>query len=182
MRTWKYTFEYHLKKFCKDDITRIENYDIAKSEDFKGWDCHHRLELTLDNEFANSKEDLIRYNMYYNRPYFELILLRKSEHSQLHQNTYHFKQYNSKLNKDKPKSEHMKMALSNSLKGRKFTDEWRENLSKACMGRNKGKPLSEINRINKAKAQQEIGIKYREYKANGGYMNYNEFRKSIKKR
>lgn len=45
----------------------------------------------------------------------------------------------------------------------------------------KGKPLSDVNRLNKAKAQAEIGSKYRTYKYNGGTMTYNEFRASIKK-
>ena len=45
----------------------------------------------------------------------------------------------------------------------------------------KGKPLSDTNRLNNAKSQAEIGIKYRDYKTAGGTMTYNEFRASIKK-
>lgn len=62
----------------------IENYELAKADDFKGWVIHHRLELTMDNEFAHSKEDLIRMDMYFHRPYYELIYLRTAEHQSLH--------------------------------------------------------------------------------------------------
>lgn len=33
------SFEY----YC-DDIENIENYEAAKRDNFKGWNCHHRLE------------------------------------------------------------------------------------------------------------------------------------------
>ena len=62
----------------------IENYELALKDDFIGWDLHHRLELTLDGEFALDTKTLKRLNMYYNRPHFELIYLRRSEHSKLH--------------------------------------------------------------------------------------------------
>ena len=62
----------------------VENYDLAKNDNFKGWICHHRLELTLDGEFANSSMDLVNKDMYFHRPYFELIWLRLGEHSRLH--------------------------------------------------------------------------------------------------
>ena len=62
----------------------IENYELAKADNFEGWDLHHRLELTLDGEYALSASDLIRMNMYYDRPYFELIYLRHREHAKLH--------------------------------------------------------------------------------------------------
>lgn len=75
----------HSRKYCQQgEFERIENYELAKADNFKGWCIHHRLELTLDGEYAHSKEDLIRLDMYYNRPYFELIYLKKSEHMKLH--------------------------------------------------------------------------------------------------
>lgn len=33
----------HLKMFCSDKISEIENYDIAKDSS-EMWVCHHRLE------------------------------------------------------------------------------------------------------------------------------------------
>lgn len=73
-------------KFCKDDISKIENYDKAISDTTQTWECHHKLELTLNGEFAHTKKELIRLEIYYDRPYFELIFLTKSEHSSLHAN------------------------------------------------------------------------------------------------
>ena len=70
--------------FCKDDISKIENYDKAIADTTQTWHCHHRLELTLEREFAHSKEELKRLGMYYHRPYFELIFLTNSEHNRLH--------------------------------------------------------------------------------------------------
>ena len=39
-----------VKYFCKDDITKIENYELAMADTEEVWHCHHRLELTLDGE------------------------------------------------------------------------------------------------------------------------------------
>ena len=62
----------------------VENYDQANKDNFKGWVCHHRLELTLDGEFANSAIDLVNKGIYFHRPYFELIWLRHGDHARLH--------------------------------------------------------------------------------------------------
>ena len=32
------------KRICKDDISLVENYDLALADNFKGWVMHHRLE------------------------------------------------------------------------------------------------------------------------------------------
>ena len=76
--------ERYVHEFCKDDITKIENYDKALADTTQTWDLHHRLELTLNGEFAHSREELKRLDMYYDRPYFELIYLPPSEHRRLH--------------------------------------------------------------------------------------------------
>ena len=73
-----------VNRFCRDDIKLIENYYEAINDTENVWACHHRLELTLDGEFANSKTDLIRHGMYYHRPYFELIFLKIIDHKKLH--------------------------------------------------------------------------------------------------
>lgn len=76
----------HAKRFCKDDISKIENYEQAIS-DKRQWVCHHRLEMTIDGEFAHTKESLSKLGMYKKRPYFELIFMPQAEHIKLHQNT-----------------------------------------------------------------------------------------------
>lgn len=72
-----------LKRYCRN-YTEIENYDKAAKDDFHGWVCHHRLELTLDGELANTPEKLIRLGVYYNRPAFELIFLTRKQHQIIH--------------------------------------------------------------------------------------------------
>lgn len=62
----------------------IENFELAAADDFVGWVIHHRLELTLDGQNAASYADLKRLKMYWRRPYFELIYLRRADHIAMH--------------------------------------------------------------------------------------------------
>ena len=55
--------ERQAKRFCKDELFKIENYDKAIADTTHTWDLHHRLELTLDGEFAHSREELKRLGM-----------------------------------------------------------------------------------------------------------------------
>lgn len=73
------------RAFCKnDEYELIENYDLAKADNFKGWHCHHRLELHPDNTLRFTQESLERLDLYLNRPARELIFLRNSEHARMH--------------------------------------------------------------------------------------------------
>ena len=65
-------------KYCKDDISLIENYDKAFSDTTKMWHCHHRRETIF------SRKDLIEIGEYYNRPACELIFLTPVDHRRLH--------------------------------------------------------------------------------------------------
>lgn len=84
------TRQYYMRKFFKlryvrqGELEKIENYELALKDDFKGWDIHHRLEMSLENENIRSMTDLISLNMYYDRPYFELIFLKTEDHHRLH--------------------------------------------------------------------------------------------------
>lgn len=109
-----------IRQYCKDDITKIENYDMAINDDTQTWHCHHRLEMTLDNEFALSQQDLIRFDMYYNRPYFELIFLTEEEHYKLH------------------KLASPQCGSNNYMFGKHHSDETRLKLSISNLGKNKG--------------------------------------------
>ena len=46
-----------VSSFCKDDISKIENYEQAIN-DTKRWVCHHRLEMTIDGEQVHTPESL----------------------------------------------------------------------------------------------------------------------------
>jgi hypothetical protein len=77
--------DWNRRRICKE-YWKIENYELAKADNFEGWEIHHRLEISLDNEEVHSLKSLKRLGMYYDRPYFELIFLTTSEHTALHMN------------------------------------------------------------------------------------------------
>lgn len=101
-----------IKAFCKDDYTKIENYELAVNDTTQTWELHHRHEFTVNGEFAHSAAELKQMDMYYHRPYFELIFLPKNVHKSLHAK-------NRKLSDD------TKAKISNTLKGHKVSDETR---------------------------------------------------------
>ena len=71
--------------FCiETEWESIENYEKAKNDNFKYWDCHHRLELHPDGSLRYTKDSLIKLDLYFNRPAQELIFLRHDEHAKLH--------------------------------------------------------------------------------------------------
>lgn len=146
--------EKSAKLYCKDDISKIENYEDAVNDSAHSWDCHHRLELTLDGEFANSVKDLKRMNMYFNRPYFELIFLRHGEHTRLHGKS------------NCPQVLEFRRKGQNSTKGQKWTDEQKKKL-KGRTPWNKGKPMSaeqkeKLSKAHKGKSSSRKGIKMSE--------------------
>lgn len=97
--------------FC-ENLKSVENYEIAKKENFKKWQIHHRLEThNSDGEKRKvqiPRAELIALDMYYNRPAKELIYLRLAEHTSLH-----FTGTSS--------SKEKKMKISQTLMGHKFT-------------------------------------------------------------
>lgn len=71
--------------FCvESEWPLIENYELAKADNFKGWDCHHRLELHPDYSVRFNKKSLQDLDLYYNRPANELIFLTHAEHARIH--------------------------------------------------------------------------------------------------
>ena len=61
--------------------------------------------------------------MYYNRPYFELIFITKSEHMQLHLPYHYTEEYKRKISKSSKgrhykHSKETKLMLSKSMKGK----------------------------------------------------------------
>ena len=110
--------EYYAKKFCKEDISKIKNYDKAIADTTQVWHCHHMTETWWNC----SKQELIDNECYYNRKACELIFLTPTEHSKLH-------------NKGKKLSEETRRKISESTKGKKFSEETRRKLSEAHKGK-----------------------------------------------
>ena len=119
------------KLFCKEDISLIENYDLAINSN-ETYDCHHRNEI-MDDGTLHSVKWLKDNDLYYNRPASELIFLTKSEHTYLHHKGKNFSdEHKQKLSKAKKGENH-------PFYGKHFSDEHKEKLSKS----HKGKILSE---------------------------------------
>ena len=68
--------------YCCDDVSKIENYELAIADNSQIWDIHHRLEIHED--YLNTREDLKLMNLYWDRPANELIFLTHSEHIAMH--------------------------------------------------------------------------------------------------
>ena len=118
----------NVKKFCKDDISLIENYDKAIADDTQVWDCHHRRETIY------SVKDLQDIGEYYNRPACELIFLTPVDHRRLH-------------NLGKP----------SGMKDKHHSTETRKKMSEAHKGKqawNKGIPQSAETRKKMSEAHK----------------------------
>ena len=108
--------------YCKEDISKIENYDKAIADTTQTWVCHHRTEIWWNC----TAQDLIDNQCYYNRKACELIFLTNSEHARLHKpfhNRVFTDEYRRKLSEAKkgvkrPKSVCNK--ISKAVKGHKY--------------------------------------------------------------
>lgn len=115
-----------IKKYCCEDISLIENFDIAVNSPDK-WDCHHRKEI--ENGRIVSVKELKEQGLYYNRPAEELIFLSKIEHMSLH--------HKGKSGERNPMygkhcSEEHKMKIGESMKG-KFINRKDQSKSVICV-------------------------------------------------
>ena len=91
----EYYKEYNRNKYqmfayvLPEEKEMIENYYEAQKDDFNGWEIHHRMELRATGAVVDSsKQELINWGLYYNRPANELIFLKKEEHVKLHRGVH----------------------------------------------------------------------------------------------
>ena len=94
------------KRYCMEDISKIENYDKAIADTTQVWCIHHKDEVKVlpsGITILRSSKDLKENGRYYNCPANELIFLTESEHKILH-NTH--------------RSEETKQKISDSHKGK----------------------------------------------------------------
>ena len=110
------------QKYCCEEISKIENYTLAKKDNFIDWDVHHRLEThNSDGEkrlVDLSRAELIALGIYYNRPPEELIFMKSEGHMALHQKGKHL-------------SKEAKKHISEARKGRKISEEHKRHISEA---------------------------------------------------
>lgn len=101
--------EMYANAFCKEDISKIENYDKAMEDKSQSWDCHHRTEIWWNCTAQELKDN----ECYYHRPAKELIFLTHAEHSKLHNNLSKYVQSPDSWNKSKEGREHVSEQFSN---------------------------------------------------------------------
>ena len=163
------------KQYCKD-YENIENYEKAKADNFKNWNCHHRLETyNSDGErrlVDITAAELKALDMYYNRPADELIFLTTSEHIRLHMKGKHHSEETRKKMAEAKKgkyageknpmygkkhSEEVKRKQSYAKKGKKMSAETRKRMSES----RKGHLVSEETRKKMSEAKQNISAETR---------------------
>ena len=120
-----------VKRYCKEDISKIKNYEQAVNDTTQTWHLHHRTETWWN---CTAKE-LIENECYYNRKACELIFLTPEEHKRLHM-------------KGKTHSAETRRKISDSHKGKILSEETKRKLSEANKGNtyHKGKKVSEETR------------------------------------
>ena len=72
------------KIYCSEDISLIENYQEAISDEERTWDIHHRKECDENGKTLLTRKQLIEMNLYLNRPASELIFVTRPMHLKLH--------------------------------------------------------------------------------------------------
>lgn len=119
------------KQYCCEDLSLIENYDLAVADTTQTWECHHRKEI---DEHTTATE-LLAENMYFKRPAAELIFLTQAEHLKLH---------NSNLSEETINKRRQKMlGKPSGMKGKHHTEETKLKLSESLRGKFKGRKLSD---------------------------------------
>ena len=139
--------KHHFEKFCKD-YQNIENYEKALKDNFKGWECHHRLETHTPDGIRRGEDigykELIALGMYYNRPPEELIFLTIREHNAFKKGKQLSEEHKKKIseamkvrttwNKGKHWSEEAKNKMAEAHKGKKMSEEAKKKMSEARKG------------------------------------------------
>ena len=128
------------KRYCKEDLSKIKNYDKAIADTSQTWHCHHMTETWWNC----SKKELIENECYYNRKACELIFLTPTEHMRLHMISIsdEHRRKISEAKKGKHHSEETKLKIAESHKG---ITSW-----------NKGKHHSEETRRKIAEALKNM--------------------------
>lgn len=153
--------ERQARKLCKEDISKIKNYDLAIADKTQTWHCHHMTETWWNC----SAKDLIENECYYHRKACELIFLTRAEHVRLHM-------------KGKTVTDETRKKMSEAQKGEKHplfgthtSEVTRKKISEALKGKKRA-PFTEEHRKKMSKAAKKREARKRKLKAlNGGTAN-----------
>ena len=125
------------KRFCKEDISLIENYDKAIADTTQTWDCHHRDEVKIlpcGIKVIRTREELIENGRYYKCPANELIFLTRKEHAMIHHSGNKYA-VGLKPMLGKHQSELCKRRISEAMKGKHLSELCKRRISEAMKGR-----------------------------------------------
>ena len=117
--------EKSAKKFCCEDLSLIENYELAINDTTQTWYCHHILGEQFDRQY------LINNNLYENRPSCELKFVTLSEHNHIHNKSFMMRE----AKKGIPMSDATKKAISEAHKGVPLSEAHKKALSEAHKGK-----------------------------------------------
>lgn len=135
------------KKYCSEDISLIENFEIAATDTVKKWVIHHRNEI-IEHK---TRAQLINENRYYGVPAAELIFLTISEHMELH----------GKNRLDEHK-QHMSIAASgenNGMYGKHHSDETRAKISRTRKERIASGEIKVVGTVMSDETKNKISAK-----------------------
>ena len=79
---------YMAKRYCSEDISLIENYKQAITDQTRTWDIHHRRECDSEGRTLFTGKQLIEIGLYFKRPAAELIFVTRAMHWKLHRELY----------------------------------------------------------------------------------------------
>ena len=120
------------KRYCKDNISLIENYEQAVNDPINKWVVHHRRETIY------SMEGLKEIGEYYHRPAIELIFMLKGEHARFHHiGKNHSEKAKKKMSEShigKRHSDKSKKKMSESHIGKRHSDKSKKKMSESQMG------------------------------------------------
>lgn len=161
--------EQRAKSYCKEDISKIENYEKAIADTTKMWHCHHILGEIL------TRQQLLEHDFYYDVPACMLKFVTKAEHTRLHKKGKHHSEESinkmSEANKGKHRSGEIRNKISEALKGRTFSEETHIKMSEAQKGKHHTeetrKKISESHKgkpsLNKGKTASIFGKAFKEH-------------------
>lgn len=138
------------RKYCKEDISKIKNYELAIADTTQTWQCHHILGEIL------TRQQLLEHEFYYNVPACMLKFVTKSEHNRLHKKK-HFSEESRKNISEAHKGK-------TPFKGHYHSEDTKKKMSEAHKGKSspmKGKHLSEetkqkLSKVRKGKTWKFI--------------------------
>ena len=76
------------KRYCSEDISLIDNYKDAISDEERMWEIHHRRESDSEGRTLFTGKQLIELGLYFKRPASELIFVTRSMHCKLHREMF----------------------------------------------------------------------------------------------